>query len=199
MKKTLIVFMLVLLSAVLMVSCDDNANVPSAKSYKAGDTIDLGSKGEDAITWIVLAVDTEDNTALLISNDILESSAFGSSTAYNGSTVRNRLKSDDFFTNYGLKTDYMVNVDVTTAIEETEKNTGDDYVFLLSNTEYGKYKSTIAIASSDWWLRSPYDSTDVYTVVSTTGNTGHEYLRNAGSPSEGIRPAFWCKLSEISD
>ena len=189
MKKTLIVFMLVLLSAVLMVSCDDNANVPSAKSYKAGDTIDLGSKGEDAITWIVLAVDTDDNTALLISQDILETSKFGGSVVYNGSTVQNRLKSDDFFTNYGLTTDYMVNVDVTTAIEKTEKNTGDDYVFLLSNSEYNEYKANISTVTLGWWLRSPKGDDSVY-VVQTSGSVNSEYVKY--SPyTGGIRPAFW--------
>ena len=38
MKKTLIVLMMVLLCAMLVVSCDDNKNAPSETAYKVGDT-----------------------------------------------------------------------------------------------------------------------------------------------------------------
>jgi len=38
MKKTLIILMMVLLCAMLVVSCDDNKNAPSETAYKVGDT-----------------------------------------------------------------------------------------------------------------------------------------------------------------
>ncbi len=193
MKKTLIVLMMAIVAVSLFVGCK---NEPEAKTYNVGDTIELGSKDGKAITWLVLDIDTEDNTALLISKDILESSQFGGSNAYKDSPIRTRLNGD-FITAYGLDKSYMVKVDVTTAIEKTEKNTGDDHVFLLSNTEYGKYKDTIATHSSGWWLRTP-KSDDSVLVVQTNGSVNAEYVKY--SPyTGGIRPAFWCKLSEINN
>ena len=182
MKKTLIVFMLAIVAVSLFVGCK---NGPEAKTYKVGDTIELGSKDDKTITWIVLDIDTKDNTALLISNDILESSKFGSSNAYKDSSIRTNLKGS-FITTWGLDTSYMVNVDVTSSIEKTEKNTGDDYVFLLSNTEYGKYSATIAKVSSSWWLRTPKE--DKVMIVNATGTI--DYQVSSPTPN-GIRPAFW--------
>ena len=203
MKKTIIVLMLVLLSAVLMISCNNNTNTPDStpsKTYEVGETIELGTKEGNTVAWLILEIDTEDNTALLISKDILESRQFDSSTdKYQNSAIKKYLNQPEqvetFFTNYGLKTDYMVNVDVTSNIEKTEKNTGSDYVFLLSATEYGKYKATITTAgnSKDWWLRTPSTaSSDTHTAktVVTNGSTSGDTV----SYKLGIRPAFWYKL-----
>ena len=95
MKKTIIVLMLVLLSAVLMISCNNNTNTPDStpsKTYEVGETIELGTKEGNTVAWLILEIDTEDNTALLISKDILESRQFDSSTdRYQNSAIKKRL------------------------------------------------------------------------------------------------------------
>lgn len=208
MKKSIIVLLMVIVAVSLFVGCK---NEPEAKTYKVGDTIKLGSKGNTPIEWLVLEIDTEDNTALLISKDILESRQFDTNTnSYGSSAIKNYLNQPEtvetFFKNYGLKTDYMVKVDVTSNIEKTEKNTGSDYVFLLSKTEAGNTKyfkddaARIAKYGEDaaiWFLRSPYDSMDTHSIsgVGTDGKISTCVV----SQQLGIRPAFWCKLSEISN
>ena len=197
---------MVIVAVSLFVGCK---NEPEAKTYKVGDTIKLGSKGNTPIEWLVLEIDTEDNTALVISKDILEARAFGTDNSYKKSSIKEYLNQPEtvetFFKNYGLKTDYMVKVDVTTAIETTtKKDTGEDYVFLLSKTEAAKYfkddAARIAKYGEDaaiWFLRSPYDNIDNHSVsgVGTDGKISTCIV----SQKLGIRPAFWCKLSEINN
>jgi len=161
-------------------------------SYNVGDTIELGLKDGKAITWIVLAVDTDDNTALLISKDILDSSQFGgSSSTYKDSSIRSQLTNGGFFTKYSLDKSYMVNKEDLSDVDVTDK----DYVFLLSNTEYNSYKNTIATAGNiaGWWLRTPQSDDKVF-VVQAGGSAIAEYVKI--SPyTGGIRPAFWYKLN----
>ncbi len=160
-----------------------------------GDTIKIGKSGETDIVWQALSVDSEKNRALLISQDILERKAFDdSSNPYADSDIRTYLNGD-FLTTYGLSTDYMKKVDVTSSIETTTINDeGKDYVFLLSKTEAEntKYFADVAArvakfneTASSWWLRSPFVNGSGYLVYSDgeiDGSCGDVY---------GVRPAFW--------
>ncbi len=174
---------------------------------EAGQTIMLGKKDDVGIVWQVLAVDTGNKRALLISKNILENRTFGaksegsSQNIYKGSAIQtylNNTSNEGFIYTYGLSLDKMVKVDVTTAaIETTTISNGDgDLVFLLSKTEYGSYKNTIATAGDTWWLRSPDGSMSVYVAEgkdtyskSAEVSTGHSY-------SLGVRPAFWYTWDE---
>ena len=207
MKKILLVFMLVLLSAVLVVSCDDKIDENSAASpspSKEGEIITLGEKDGVGITWRVLKVDTEKKQALIISEDILDTMAmYGSKPTtedakyYLESDIRDYLN-NKFNTDYGLDKSYMKEVDIESNIENTTiKEGGGDFVFLLSKieTEAGtnsgyyfddaadriaKYKSE----AKDWWIRSEEG------YISSTGNQDSSDLESL-TTLRGIRPAFW--------
>lgn len=176
------------------------------KISNVDDTIKLGTYPESAgagyagkpIVWKALAVDSENKRALLISQDILKPSVFDDSSGnYKNSDIREYLNGDTFFSTYGLKKDYMVNVDVTTSIETTTVGSGSDYVFLLSKTEaentsyfvdsnarIAKYSES----ASSWWLRSthPDNVNSVYYVGSGGGIGSYLYY-----DTYGVRPAFW--------
>ncbi len=172
------------------------------KPLKAGDTIELG-----AVTWLVLTVDTADNTALLISQNVLELTEYHKENTkyYNNTDIYNYIKSDDFLVTYALKDvkeDNMVKVDVTTKIETTRKTEeGSDYVFLLSKTEaenetyFADNAAKIAKYSDEskkWWLRSEGTSGDDVSVVNTDGTI----IDNGSTDGNvGLRPAFWYKFN----
>jgi len=182
MKKTLIVFMLVLLSAVLMVSCDDNKALPSVS--KAGDTVTLGN-----VEWMALDVDTESKEAYLISTDILEKKMFDNhepgSNAYKDSSIREYLNGD-FIAAHGLSTSYMKNTELSDA-------SVTDYIFIPSEAEINAYLLQASDRAAkyngkadDWWLRTP--SGDQVRIVSSNGTINYQV--SVGTPN-GVRPAFW--------
>ncbi len=183
------------------------------KPLGVGDTLTLGT-----ITWKVLKVD-EDKTALLISQDILSSCVFDSDTSnhtasndYEPSFIREyingRNTKSNFLEYYGLKTDYMVKVDVISDIEKTTKNTGSDYVFLLSwteanNTEYfaddAARVANYGGSNIYWWLRSPSDADGTKNACNVTAGgsiMNNTYSTKPSMPAKdmlGLRPAFWYK------
>lgn len=199
MKKTFIVLVMVLLSAILVVSCKDHKdtdkNTPSKTISKIGETIELGkTKDGEAITWEALDVDTDAKKALLISQDVLENSVVFSSssgtTDYKNSDIRAYLTntgSDGFIKTYDLSTDYMLAADLSDVGDEKE-----DYVFLLSEAEVtlylgqesdrvAKYNGTAA----DWWLRSHKNNEG-----ETVGDNG-VYYQTPTNYGKGLRVAFW--------
>ena len=203
MKKTLIILMMVLLAAVLFVSCDDSTDV----AYKVGDTVNYGTYPDnydvadlrgDSVTWKVLSVDTANSRMLVISERILEKLRqfdSSSSSSYSDSSIRSYLNGD-FITTYGLSGVDMCKVDVTTEIETTKVGSGSDKVFLLSKTE-AENKSyfvdaTARIAyytdnySPAWWLRSA-NGGNVYSVT----NKGNFDGQGTPSYNGGVRPAMW--------
>ncbi len=220
MKKTLIVLLMALLSLVLIVSCDDkitdSENTTPTKTYKVGDVIELGKNGEAAIEWIVLDVDTEGKTALLLSKDILITSVFDTSTnVYTKSFVRNFINGIDgefvFFEKYGLKKDYMQTVSFSEDGEKTNKDdNGEDYLFLLpwteaSNTSYfaddAARVANLNGTGTWWWLRTSYKSSsgneNVCNVTrnGSINNTDEAKTKVSKEPNSqlGVRPAFWYK------
>ena len=197
MKKTLIVVTMVMLAAMLIVSCDNNKNTPSKAVSKIGDTVELGkTKDGKTITWEALDVKTDEKKALLISQDILENRVFSGSSGtcdYKDSDIRKYLTSTDsdgFINTYGLSTDYMLASVLSDVGDEKE-----DYVFLLSEAEVtlylgqeadrvAKYNGT----ASDWWLRSHRDGRN---EGATVGDNGVYYITPTNPYEKGLRPAFW--------
>jgi hypothetical protein len=204
MKKTLIVLMMVLLCAMLFVSCSE----PKA-TYSVGDTVNFGTYPANysvkdfqnqPIAWKVLSVDTANSRMLVISDRILETDRqfdSSSSTSYSSSSIKAYLNGE-FITKYGLSSVDKCNVDVTTKIEETAVGSGSDKVFLLSKaeTENTAYfaNDTARIASDtsnnnhSWWLRSATaNSSHVYCV------TDEGSYDDGGTPTYngGLRPAMW--------
>jgi hypothetical protein len=181
------------------------------KDYEAGDIVSYGTYSQTyaieslrtkAITWKILSVDTINSRMLVISENILEKGKHfdENSSAYSDSDIRAYLKGD-FISTYGLSDVDMCNVDVTTAIETTTVGSGDDKVFLLSNTEANNTSyfanDSARVAYYDgtswcWTLRTAYDGDDVYCVGNNNGSTGG--ILGCNSNNNGLRPAFWVNL-----
>lgn len=172
------------------------------KIENVGDIITLGT-----VEWKAISVDADNSRALLISEIILEKVAFGSSNAYSTSTVRTYLNGDEFFKKYGLDKSYMESVDITSSIETTSVREGrEDYVFLLSKTEYSNTSyfaddasriATFENKAASYWTRSegtayvpvgPMGGESVVEIVSDSGAVGSSV---GSSNSLGLRPAFW--------
>jgi len=183
MKKSLIVLMMVLLCAMLMVSCDDNKEkLPSVS--KIGETISLGN-----VTWEALWVDAENKSAYLISKDILEQKMFDSnepgSSSYKDSSIRKYL-TGDFIAAHGLSTSYMKATNLSDA-------SVTDYIFIPSEAEINLYLSRDIdkVAkyngeADDWWLRTPDD--DKVRIVNSDGTINYQV---SVATTVGVRPAFW--------
>ena len=204
MKKTLIALMMVLLCAMLFVSCSNEPKAP----YSVGDTVNYGKYPTDydvedlrgdAVTWKVLSVDAANSRMLVISEKILISAILfnsSSNSSYSGSSIQSYLNGD-FITKYGLSDVKMCSVDVTTNIETTTVGSGDDKVFLLSKTEaentsyFANQEARIACytdnSKPEWWLRSATDNGNVYCIMSG-GSFDKTMAPNVGA---GVRPAFW--------
>ncbi len=156
-------------------------------------TVTLGK-----VTWKVLSFEEKANRALLISDGIVDDLAFDATTnTYENSSIHAYLN-DKFVSDYGLSKDYMVKVNVTSNIEETQIiDSGKDYVFLLSKTdaENPNYFASVADrkSSKTWWLRSPSDTTDgnglkfAHTIAVGDGSITEDSVHTKW----GIRPAFW--------
>ncbi len=173
------------------------------RPLEKGDTVKLGT-----VEWQVVSVDTENSCALLISRKVLEPREFddykeGDQNDYGKSQIRQYLNNteDDkgFFKKYGLSTEYMKKVDVTSSLETTTLTySGSDYVFLLSKTEVTNtsyFEDSDAqkdASSSEWWLRSPYNEKFVYTVGTGGGLSTSSWPNNY----RGVRPAFWYTWTE---
>ena len=182
------------------------------KEYEAGDIVTYGTYPDNyaieslktkAITWKILSVDKNNSRMLVISENILEKGKHfdEDSSAYSDSDIRAYLKGN-FISTYGLSDVSICNVDVTSNIEVTTiSTTGEDKVFLLSNTE-AKNSSYFAdnaarVAYYDdiswcWTLRTAQGSGNVYCVGNNIGSTGGFIGYN--SDNNGLRPAFWINL-----
>ena len=178
---------------------------------KAGDIITLGEKDGVRITWKALSVDTEKKRALIVCEDVLATKAFSNSNDttesgytesndYEKSTIRTYLN-DKFISDYGLPKDNILKVDVTTTIETTKISvSGEDYVFLLSQTEaentdyFANDEARVAKLngnSSGWWLRTPNGSGKAVCYVDDSGDVVIGDGVNDCTSLKGIRPAFW--------
>ncbi len=215
MKKTLIALLMVLLSVMLVVSCndkvnnDDNAdssgsgtNTATIIPNEVGETVKLGKTPEGKeVKWIVLDINEEGKTALLISKDVLEKRIFDDAKATNdyiGSSIQTYLNGD-FITTYGLSKDNIQKVKITQAdIEKANKDdSGDNYVYLLSKSEAEKYFTSndkriayLGDTAYTWWLRSPIENKS--TVYAVWGDGAfHDDL--PVTSEYGLRPVFWYK------
>lgn len=198
----------------------EGSSVPEAQPVileaveNVGDTITLGKSGETDIVWKALAVDTDNKRALLLSQDVLETMKFDADfktgfPEYEGSDIQTYLRSDKFYEKYSLSKDYMLKVVITTDIKTTTiSETGEDYVFLLSETEalttdeakdYGKDVTAVYFSDDNariaylagtatrWWLRSDAGAVIKALLIDQRGGGRVCECRMEG----GLRPAFW--------
>ena len=184
---------------------------------KTGETLYFGKipltatdHAGDDISWKVLAVDSENSRALILSDRILtKKQTYDNATyadwweyKYKWSECDiNKWLNGDFLSEYGLEDVPMASVEHETegtSTQASEKTS--EKVFLLSESEVNKYLTTkIAYCLDDtkwnktgsayyWSLRTPTISD--YGNIKAVSNEGK--IEDAQvSNSYGIRPAFW--------
>ena len=169
----------------------------------------------DGIEWYVLANDTTENQALLLSKNVLETRIFDAdSTVWSGSDMQTYLNGEWLNSKSTLS---AAAVETTLKTRSTYNGTDftetTDKVFLLSEADvfgtqnaaaaqtddytYNGAKLTVPggswIATNNgtadwWWLRSPRGGANGVAVVYSDGNLDSAHCTNTIG---GVRPALW--------
>jgi len=168
-----------------------NSSIPI--SAEVGDIIKFGR-----YDWLVL--DVKDESALIISNEILESRAYDEE--YKGvtweiCTLRAYLNGD-FYNSFNKNDKKKIIKTTNTNPNNPEYDTDggydtEDYIFLLSADEANKYSARIAKFGGGWWLRSPgiYASCAVCVLSGGDVTTRGDRVDYTGYD---VRPAMWVEL-----
>ncbi len=171
-----------------------------------GGTVTLGSYNEKGIVWKVLEVDGTNKRALLLMQNVLgpmKLSDQSRSTVYKWSISSLRT-----WLNGEFITSYLKDVPIVSVSNTTEKSYGasgtettSDKVFLLSRSEFEKYKSYCGetyIYTLDgkgtnnwWWLRTPNTSWSKYAAYSVQYGKLTESHCGVDVGDRYVRPAFW--------
>jgi hypothetical protein len=155
-------------------------------------TITFG-KWKKPLTWTV--IDEDDKKILLLCDTCVEFMRFdGNNNNYMTSEIRSWLNNNNSISNKS-QNDYT-NIGFLNAFTENEKRMFDsygcEYVGLLSESEYRKYKEKIPNVDSKWWIRSPGNNALRATCVYCDGfvNSCGDCVRDG---YVGVRPALWLK------
>ena len=176
---------------------------------KVGDVVGFGNFEGEEIQWQALAVDLENNKALLISETILSLETFceGSTTgSWETSLLRTWLNDDFLFNAFSADEKAIIMQTEVAATNNTEYpdvpkgNDVTDYVFLLSAQEAEQYfaDETARIAqyngeNESWYLRTVGLNTESTAFVRAQGEIN---LAGATSDAEyGVRPAIWIDIT----
>jgi hypothetical protein len=148
-----------------------------------------------------IAVDIENDLALLIAEDIVEKMPYhrpGGAIPWENCTLRHWLN-NDFYNQFpekikSLIADSEVTNNFNYKLDAVGGNNTIDKIFLLSAHEAIKYFKSSGDRTLDdwWWLRSPGVQCDFAANV-IDGNVsydGYDVARIEG----GVRPAMWVKL-----
>lgn len=227
MKKTLkIIVIIAILGAMIfgLTGCGtkeegktNNATTNGNESLvnKVGDTIDFGTFDKSPITWQAIAVDLENNKALLISKDVLFEKKYheisDDEVTWETSTLRAYLNGE-FFTKAFTSEQAKIIIEAKVAADnnnETKISGGKDTidkVFILSANEIKQYFSTQSSRSAflkgtedgfDYWARTPgCDLYSAYIIRHDGGLQSDGY--NAGG-EYGVRPAIWVDITPKSE
>ena len=178
--------------------------ISSGSTYKFG-------KYEGTIEWIVLHIDTEENRALLLSNNILFYAPYNAqrtSVTWETCSLRKFLNKD--FYNRCFNSKERARIIDTTLL--TDRNITTDKIFLLSLSELEEYlpeersrqcgdllSDSLFISQNppmtrkQWWLRSSGKNANYALRV------GRGKVHPDGQSVDwdyGVRPALWISLSE---
>ena len=176
---------------------------------KVGDVVGFGNFEGEKIQWQALAVDLENNKALLISETILSLETFceGSITgSWETSLLRTWLNDDFLFNAFSADEKAIIMQTEVAATNNTEYpdvpkgNDVTDYVFLLSAQEAEQYfaDETARIAqyngeNESWYLRTVGLNTESTAFVRAQGEIN---LAGATNDAEyGVRPAIWIDIT----
>lgn len=172
------------------------------RELKVGDIILMGTyeqdnntaDGAEYIEWIVLANDGDN--VVLISKHCLDCRKFNKSgNSWTSSDLRNWLE-NTFLYNAGLQ-DILGGISLL-SVDEARRYFSSDNARRASATAYaiaqGAWQST-RNGCSDWWLRSPGNSSQYGTNVNQDGviQTGDITVYD---PETTVRPALWLSIRE---
>lgn len=183
----------------------------SGKVKQAGDTASYGAYNGQPIEWLALAVDLENEKALLVTKDCICIRQFHESddtTGLSWETSDIRVWLNGEFYDTAFQTEQKAMLLETTVITPPNSESGaaggndtTDKVFLLSEQEVKQYfTSDEAMAAQcqgedcSWWTRTPGNDNSGYVCTYTdgglymTGNTAY-------STGVAVRPAIWISLS----
>lgn len=176
-----------------------------AKPIQIGDTVHFGQ-----YDWLVLDVNAQDNSALLIAQNIVELRPYNNrrtDVTWEKSTLRKWLNSE-FYNRFSMAEKAKIQFSTVVNENNSEHNTNGgnstrDKIFLLSLTEVEKYFSSdgeraaqFNEASDWWWLRSPGGSQNSAAHVLIAGSVGNSGTFVDGN--YGVRPAMRVSMESVS-
>ena len=171
---------------------------------REGDTVTIGSwykngdhsAAKEAIKWLVLEVDQEKGRAFLISVDILDAQAFGSTDVWKNTEILTWLNGE--FLDGAFSSAEKAKLD-TELYGEYDENADtvigfSSKIALMSKQEKQDYLTDImnvkaeGAGQTEWWLRTPAGDGKIIYI------TENGQMATAGKvPSEtiGVRPVMW--------
>ncbi len=188
------------------------------QDVEVGDIITLGNYGEGDITWIVLA--EEGGNYLVISEYVIDARAYSEEDCINATWENSALRTwlNNEFYNVAFTPDEQDQIVATTVTagpnSEFDTDPGSatmDKVFLLSIDEANTYFASDADRTAQptdyailnglwinwntgcWWLRSPGESQNQASYVTTEGIVHYSGL-GVDTDYVGIRPVMWVSL-----
>ncbi|MGL6201575.1 MAG: hypothetical protein ACRC3H_21880, partial [Lachnospiraceae bacterium] len=179
--------------------------------------IKFGVDGTDERKWLIAGEDTENGTLALLSTSSFGSSIYDSRySKYSTSTVKNLLADYTSDTTYFSDSEksYMEETTVSTLEYDNETSTvtgklyladakdrnsyGDTIIYVGTRNDIpialGNLKSENGFTASDFWLRSPYNSSSFKALVAWPGyGVNDDYV----SFVRAVVPAFNLNLSSV--
>lgn len=193
---------------------NDNSGDKEALVNNVGDTASYGTYNEQAIEWLALAVDKENEKALLVSKDAVAMMPFDGDDPYSSdwesSTIRTWLNND--FVNTAFTSEEASKILTTTisVVANSEYGTiggspTTDKVFLLSEEEINRYfpdgesrcinyEYEDGTDLADWWTITPGEDSGRAVVILAEGTILTDGY--AVGTELGIRPTIWINLSD---
>jgi tetratricopeptide (TPR) repeat protein len=193
--------------------------IGSSVTFGAYEQDDNLENGKEPIEWII--INRNETSAMLISRKIIEYQVFdknNSDSTWETSSLREYLNKDFF--NVAFEDSEKIKIAETVVLPDSKKystspdqgNKTIDKVYILSEKEYNKYKSTginefitskhiFAKTRSEvdeWWLRSLSDrySNEALTVEKSNYHDTiiYDYYKHLES---GVRPVIWVKFDRV--
>ena len=183
---------------------------PSTAPANTTNAVNANYTGK-GVTWKVLAVDSTNKRALVISEKILfNMKPYTAATSSNYSSYTyawskcdiNTYLNGSFLTDYGLSDVDIASVSHTTEAGTTSQpaETTSEKVFLLSAAEANSYFAAqadkvaqdLSGTAANYWLRSP--SSNYSYDVANVNDCGSVITYGLVFYSFGVRPAFWVNL-----
>ena len=162
-----------------------NSGVISGGLY-LGNCVDMGG-----YTWRVCHIDEAENEAYLILDTVYETTVFGSSTSYSGSTIANKCAS--FYNNLPIE---VKNILIEKSVEgvtskvfiPTYSQVNGGFSYFNSNARRIAYDRTGT--ACDWWTSSVYTTATMVWNVYTNGSPGS----NGPNNESNFRPCVCVPL-----